>query len=201
MKRNTLIIVIWAIYSVGCTSLSTFQTAQVLEENKTTFGAAVSAFPHYDFEGDDEDGVGVDEAVLGGTIEGFYRTSISSTFDVGLKAYLIGGIVDAKYQFLDQETVDMAFDLGIGYQQISTDEESYRYIDFYPTLLVTFHLAEKFSLTFAPKVIARHVTGHAKRSNLAGGTMMLKIGPFMPEIGYYNIDGTRITSFGVGIMP
>jgi hypothetical protein len=64
---------------------------------------------------------------------------------------------------------------------------------------MTFKLSEKAGLTFAPKIIARFISGPSDNSTLVGGTMMLKFGPLMPEIGYYVSEEDNIATFGVGI--
>ncbi len=64
---------------------------------------------------------------------------------------------------------------------------------------MTFDLSKNVDLTFAPKIIARFISGSTENSTLVGGTMMLTFGPFMPEIGYYVSEGDNIATFGVGM--
>ena len=139
------------------------------------------------------------ETITGGTLEAFYRTSISSNFDFGMKAYFVGVVIDGKYQFHDGERFDMAADLGIGYNKFSSGDSDVTILDFYPTLLMTFDLSKNVDLTCAPKIIARFVSGPTETSTLLGGTMMLTFGPFMPEIGYYVSEDDNIATFGVGM--
>ncbi len=105
------------ILCAGCVSLSTFQTARVLQENESQFGVAASTNSNYTLLIEEDDEVS-NETITGGTLEAFYRTPISSNFDIGIKAYFVGAIIDGKYQFHDGERFDMAADLGIGYNQL-----------------------------------------------------------------------------------
>lgn len=197
--RTTLLFCLMAILSgLGCVSLSTFQTARVLPDTGTQFGAAASTVSSYTLllEEEGEDSF---ESVTGGTLEVFYRAAIADNFDVGIKAYFIGAIIDGKYQFHDTERLDMAADLGVGYNRFTVGENDVTILDLYPTLLMTFNLSEKVDLTFAPKIIARFISGPSDNSTLVGGTMMLKFGPIMPEFGYYVGDGDNVSTFGVGI--
>ncbi len=199
--RTTLLFCLMAILSgLGCVSLSTFQTARVLPDTGTQFGATASTVSSYTLllEEEGEDSF---ESVTGGTLEAFYRAAIADNFDVGIKAYFIGAIIDGKYQFHGSEQLDLAVDLGVGYNRITeTDgDNDVTILDLYPTLLMTFNLSEKVDLTFAPKIIARFISGPSDNSTLVGGTMMLKFGPIMPEFGYYVGDGDNVSTFGVGI--
>ena len=83
--------------------------------------------------------------------------------------------------------------------RFTVGENDVTILDLYPTLLMTFNLSEKVDLTFAPKIIARFISGPSDNSTLVGGTMMLKFGPIMPEFGYYVGDGDNVSTFGVGI--
>ena len=198
MHKTVLFFLVLVILCAGCVSLSTFQTARVLQENESQFGVAASTNSGYTLiiEEVGEDSI---ETITGGTLEAFYRTSISSNFDIGMKAYFVGAIIDGKYQFHDGERFDMAADFGIGYNQISIDDSDFTILDFYPTLLMTFDLSKDVDLTFAPKIIARFISGPTENSTLVGGTMMLRFGPLMPEIGYYVSEGDNIVKFGVGM--
>ena len=198
MHKTVLFLLVLVILCAGCVSLSTFQTARVLQENESQFGAAVSTNSNYTLL-IEEDGEVISESITGGTFEAFYRTSIGSNFDIGMKAYFVGFIIDGKYQFHDGEQFDMAADLGIGYNKFSSGDSDVTILDFYPTLLMTFDLSKNVDLTFAPKIIARFISGPTENSTLLGGTMMLTFGPFMPEIGYYVSEDDNIATFGVGM--
>lgn len=199
MGRIVLLFLVAALPYAGCVSLSTFQTARVLPENESQFVAAASTMSNYTLLIIGEDGEIVSETVTGGTFEALYRTAISRNFDIGVKAYFIGAIIDGKYQFHDTERFDLAVDLGIGYNKFTSGDADVTILDLYPTLLMTFKLSEKADVTFAPKIIARLISGPTDNSTLVGGTMMLKFGPLMPEIGYYVSEEDNIATFGVGI--
>lgn len=187
------------ILCTGCVSLSTFQTARVLQENESQFGAAASINSNYTLL-IEEDSEFINTRPLldfNGTFEAFYRTSINNNLDIGMKAYFVGVIIDGKYQLHDGERFAIAADLGIGYNRLSGGDSI---LDFYPTLLMTFDLSKNVDLTFAPKIIiARFISGPTESSTLLGGTMMLRFGPIMPEIGYYVSEGDNIVKFGVGL--
>ena len=172
--------------------------ALILQENESQFGAAASTNSNYTLLIEEDDEVS-SETITGGTLEAFYRTPISSNFDIGMKAYFVGFIIDGKYQFHDAEQFAMAADLGIGYNKFSSGDSDVTILDFYPTLLMTFDLSKNVDLTFAPKIIARVISGPTDNSILVGGTMMLRFGPIMPEIGYYVSERDNIVKFGVGI--
>ena len=195
MREAFLFFLVAILPSAGCVSLSTFQTARVLPDTGTQLGVAVSAASSYVHE----DLLTEDESVAGGALEAYYRTAIADHFDVGIKAYLLGTIIDGKYQFHDTERLDMAVDLGVGYSRFTVGENDVTILDLYPTLLMTFNLSEKVDLTFAPKIIARFISGPNDNLTLVGGTMMLKFGPIMPEFGYYVGDGDNVSTFGVGL--
>ena len=199
MKRAVLFFTLLSILYLNCVSMSTYQTAQVLEKKQSQFGAAAYTMSNYKLEIFDEDDELQSETVTGGTIEAFYRAPVCKNLDVGIKAYLVGTVIDGKYQFVNHDNFDMAVDLGIGYQQMSISDDDYTIFDIYPTLLLTFNLSTDVDVTLAPKIISRYVSGPTATSTFMGGTIMLRFGPVMPEFGYYVIDGQKITTFGVGI--
>ena len=200
MHKTVLFFLALVILCAGCVSLSTFQTARVLQENESQFGAAASINSNYTLLLIEEDSEFINTRPLldfNGTFEAFYRTSINNNFDIGMKAYFMGVIIDGKYQFHDGERFAIAADLGIGYNRFSGGDSI---LDFYPTLLMTFDLSKNVDLTFAPKIIiARFISGVTESSTLLGGTMMLTFGKFMPEIGYYVSEDDNIATFSVGM--
>jgi hypothetical protein len=105
MGRLGLLVLVAALPYAGCVSLSTFQTARVLSENESQFVAAASTMSNYALliEAEGENSI---ETGTGGTFEALYRTTISRNFDIGVKAYFIGAIIDGKYQFHDTERFD-----------------------------------------------------------------------------------------------
>ncbi len=199
MHKTVLFFLVLVILCAGCVSLSTFQTARVLPDTGTQFGAAASTMSSYTLVLEDEESDVSFESVTGGTLEAFYRAAVADNFDVGIKAYFIGAIIDGKYQFHGSERLDLAVDLGVGYNRFTDGDNDVTILDLYPTLLMTFNLSEKVDLTFAPKIIARFISGPSDNSTLVGGTMMLKFGPIMPEFGYYVGDGDNVSTFGVGL--
>ena len=200
MHKTVLFFLALVILCAGCLSLSTLQTARVLQENESQFGAAASINSNYTLLLIEEDSEFINTRPLldfNGTFEAFYRTSINNNLDIGMKAYFMGAIIDGKYQLHDGERFAIAADLGIGYNRFLGDDPI---LDFYPTLLMTFDLSKNVDLTFAPKIIiTRFISGVTESSTLLGGTMMLTFGKFMPEIGYYVSEDDNIATFSVGM--
>ena len=199
MNKKYIFVTVLALLFSGCVSMSTLQTARVLEENEKEFGFAAYTMTDYTLLIETEEDEDELTSITGGTIEAFTRTSIGKNFDMGVKAYFIGAIVDGKYQFYDGDRFAMALDLGIGYNRLTASDEKITILDLYPTLLMTYDISKNINVTFAPKMIARFISGPTETSTLTGGTMMLKFGRIMPEIGYYVNDTDNITTFGVGI--
>jgi hypothetical protein len=197
--RKALLLCLMAILSgAGCISLSTFQTARAVEQGETEFGVAAYSISDYTLRTWDDDG-DITESIIGGTMEASYRTGLGSNFDFGIKGYFIGAVIDGKYQFYDDERFDAAIDFGLGYQQLKDGDTEVTIVDLYPALLMTLGVSRHVDLTFTPKIIARFVSGPTEASTLVGGTIMLRVGPIMPEMGYYMLDGDHIKTFGVGI--
>lgn len=204
-----LLVLIMVIMLAGCTSFSSYQTAQVLDPDEDEFqfgvGLTVTSFELED------DGQELDyEEIAYYKTELLFRTAVTESFDFGAKFFLLGISVDGKYQFVDGDKLDMAVDLGFAYSGIEVDDEPVRFIDCQPALLMTYNFQENFSVTLAPKAVIRNVTrdGEEDTQTFVGGTLTLSFGGkkvrILPEIGYYKGEDrlgqdVSVTHGGVGI--
>lgn len=189
-----LLVLIIAVMLAGCTSFSSYQTAQVLDpdEDEMEFGIGMTV-TSFQLEGDAQE---LDyEEVSYYIAELIFRTAVSKRFDFGAKFYFslpVGLMLDGKYQFVDGEKVDMAADLGVSYCGYEVDDEGVRFFDIQPALLMTYNFTERFSVTLAPKAIIRNIN-HGDEGDdtqtFVGGTLTMSLGgkkmKIMPEIGYY----------------
>ena len=188
----------------GCASLTTFQTAQVLEEGKTDFGVAIA----YSNIVLDDSSLFFEETEYR-LPEIFYRRPLNNRFELGLKFYpfSIGG--DIKYQFIDGKAIDMAADFGIDYTGLEISVESNgeksesktRLINLYPTILLTYNITKKINITLAPKVIMQYLTTNNENSRnfMPGFTINMSLGPLMSEVGYYRSTREGITFYSAGL--
>ena len=200
MKNKTiLILLVLVILCGGCASLSTYQKAQVLEENATQFGFALTSTDLSLIDEDEDDPFFESFNLI--LPELFYRVSVNSKMDFGAKVFPLSVVLDGKYQFIDGEKFDMAADLGIGYNKFAIDDKDTGILDIYPTVLMTFNLSEKVGVTLAPKLITRFLSsgGSKETITIPGGTMALSLGPLMPEIGYYTSKNANYFTFGVAL--
>ena len=179
---NFTLLIIAAVLS-GCASLSTYQTAQVLEQGVSQKGVAVSAT-----KVESEGGLLDDVTMI--VPEFFYRAPLSEKFEYGVKLSPTSLIADGKYQFVDSGSWDVAADLGMGFFAYATEGEEAIFIDFLPAILVSFTLTEDTVFTIAQKGIIRYIAagGDQEISTLGGATLGLAIGKkirLMPEFGFF----------------
>ena len=209
-KFYLMLVFIIVVMLAGCSSFSSYQTAQVLDPDEDAFqigvGLTVTSFSL------EEDGQEIDyEEVAYSKLELLIRTAVTESFDFGAKFWTGGISVDGKYQFVDGEKLDMAADLGFSYSGIEVDDEGVTFIDFQPALLMTYNFDEKFSLTLAPKAVIRKVSrdNEEDTNTFLGGTLTLSLGGkkvrILPEIGYYKGEDrlgqeVSVTHGGVGIQ-
>lgn len=205
-----LVLISWTFF-IGCTSFSSYQTAQVLDPDEARFGVGLtftSISPEEGVETDYED-------ITYSIPEFLFRIGVSESFDFGGKVYasfpFMGVVLDGKYQFVDGDILDMAIDLGVSYTGVEVGDVKTNYLDFYPALLMTLNFSEKFSVTLAPKVLLRQVSSDIEddyTETIPGATLTLSIGKkvrVMPEIGFYKGEdrtGQEIEfmHYGLGIL-
>jgi hypothetical protein len=198
IKTGFLALVVFVLVA-GCASLSTYQKAQVLKEDESQFGIALTSTDAHLVNNEEEDPFF--ESVTYIVPEVYYRTSLGNKVDFGAKLFPLSAVIDGKYQFVEGEGFDMAADLGISYSKYSFDDKETTIFDIYPTILMTFNLSKKVDLTLAPKVITRFLSSDESRETVTmpGATLSLAIGPVMPEIGYYTSETVNFFTFGVAI--
>jgi len=172
---KAILIPLLTILASGCASLSTYQTAKTLEPGKKTIGFALSLSAINVDLG--EEAAGFDETITYPVPEIFFRVGIKENLDVGVKFYPFAGLVDIKYQFINQPTFDLAFDLGVSYTKLSGIDSEIKLIDFYPTALLTYNVTPSGNATLAPKIIIRRVSGGNEAPEIftmPGGTLALQ---------------------------
>lgn len=198
MIKTGLLFVVLVVLIAGCASLTTYQKAQVLKEDESQFGIALTS-TDASLVDDEEDPFF--ESITYIVPEVYYRTSVSSKVDFGAKIFPLSAVIDGKYQFVDGEKFDMAADLGISYSKYSFDDKETTIFDIYPIILMTCNLSKKVDLTLAPKVITRFLSSDDSRETLTmpGATLSLAIGPIMPEIGYFTSETVNFFTFGIAM--
>lgn len=189
------------IYSLicGCANLSNFQTAEVVEggSSRSTFGVTAAEITT---DVDPEDLIWEDTYYV---LEYGARFGLANRVDAGVKFYLnsyVTGIVgDLKFQFIDTKFLDTSIDLGLGVAGI----EQMTVYDLSSSLLLTFNISEKFSITLVPRVINRSMNsaGEEEWETLTGGTFTVAIGDkfkVLPEIGIMKAGGFEYIHYGIG---
>ncbi len=205
-----MFLILAVIFTAGCASLSTYQVAQTLAPGESTVGFSASQMAINVDLG--VDSAGFSEAEKYTVPEVSYRVGIEDNVDVGLKVYPIAGVVDIKYQFLNKPKFDVAVDFGVGYTSFNNSfggpARKITLVDLYPTLLLSYNIAPNISVTAAPKVIVRTVSGGAASTGtvmIRGGTLTFAFGAqakgfrVMPEVGFYTLEGLTFTNLGVGL--
>lgn len=209
MKRGCfLLVLLSAVLLGGCATYSNFQTAQVLDKSEKQFGLGFSFLDQKSEKG--QEVVYETEKVF--IPEFMFRSGVSERFDFGVKlytsAFVLGVVVDGKYQFLDGDAFDSAIDVGIGLAGLEYGDASF--LDFPVGLLMTFNFSDSVSITLVPKVIFRIVSVDTGSDTglVHGGTLTLAFGRktrIIPEIGYFEGDDilgqkASFLQYGVGIM-
>ncbi len=196
MFKTNLLFLVLVVLVAGCASLTTYQKAQVLKENESQFGIALTSTDASLVEEDP-----FFESVTYIVPEVFYRASVSSKVDFGAKIFPLSAVIDGKFQFIEGEKFDMAADLGLSYSKYSFDDKETTIFDIYPTILMTFNLSKKVDLTLAPKVITRFLSSDDSKETVTmpGATLSLAIGPIMPEIGYFTSETVNFFTFGIAM--
>lgn len=202
MRRYRFVLIAVAVVMTGCASLSTFQTAQVLEKGEKQMGFALSASQ---IDVGDSDDAAL-EAVTILVPEFFYRAPIGEKSEFGVKLTPTSLVADGKYQLVDSTPFDMAADLGLGFFAFAAEGEALVVVDIHPAIIASLNLSESVSLNLTPKFIVRYIAagGESETSYLNGGTIGLALGKntrFMPEVGFYRWENedSGFAYFGLGI--
>ena len=197
MKKSNLIFKIGMLSAItllisSCASLSTMQTARVVEKGEivTTIGGGT-----------------VKTDIPIGTLDTMNlkmplmeigaRYALGNNFDIGAKITLIGtAVVDGKYQFLGDNKSFLAgsIGLGLGYFSVKSGESKSEFYDIMVPTYFSVHPIKWVSIYTSPKYIMRinsfsngKTTGNGT-SHWYGGTVGLKLGNktgFLIEYSYF----------------
>ncbi len=210
MKKAFSVVFLAIVSFTGCSSLTTMQTANVIAPGETESGVALlqnRVLP------DGVQSVGADGNVSYYTMEFTYRRGVADKLDMGFKLYPLAAEIDAKYQFIKTGRFALSGNFGVAYTSLAQGSESNEktnFVDFYPTVLITYHVGQNFSLTVAPKTIFAYYSDSNMRglNVIPGVTLTAAIGggaagqgfKLMPELGYYSIvGGASFATLGLGM--
>lgn len=193
--------------NTGCVSLTTYQSAQTIPNNGSQFGIAASTTT---ISGTGLDKLGIDAAGSLPSFDIWYRKAFTDKLEVGGKFFPIGGMVDAKYQVVDQPKLDVAVDLGIAHTSFESGNYKSSITDLYPQVLVTYTVNDWLSATLTPKLVTRIASvddagsTSSDTSFIPGATVSLGIGKpggfqFIPEFGYFVSGDASFMSLGAGV--
>ena len=195
----TLAIASLSIFSVGCVSMSTLQTARTLAPDQTqqSFGG----------------GVYNSKISSGGTtvdtnlpyMEYAIRHGFAKDLDAGLKLTIIGAYQgDVKYQLLEANNFVMAIGAGLSYMEYKISsggqDTTVKYIDAVLPLYLSYDFTPSFALYFSPKYIHQTATGEKSGSEgLYGAGIGTKIGEkngvYLEAAVIKGKDDTSITQY------
>jgi hypothetical protein len=138
MLKKIVLFAIGAVFSavnVGCISMSSLQTAEVLPVGEGTIEAGAGFYTSPSINKAIEDAskesaststtqTGTEEESKGISIPYFefgYRRGLAEGFEMGIRYTLPGALtLDGKYSLLNREDIDVAIGLGVGYQTYET---------------------------------------------------------------------------------
>jgi len=138
MFKKIVLFAIGAIFSVmniGCISMSSLQTAEVLPVGEGTIEAGAGFYTSPSINKAIEDAskesaststtqTGTEEESKGISIPYFefgYRRGLAEGFEMGIRYTFPGALtLDGKYSLLNREDIDVAIGLGVGYQTFET---------------------------------------------------------------------------------
>lgn len=188
-----------ALFSVGCISMSTLQTARTLEPDQTqqSFGGGV-------YNSKTKSGTVELETNLP-YMEYSVRHGFFKDFDAGFKLTIIGAYqVDAKYQLLDKSGFVMSVGGGIAYMEYKvtsgSTETKVTYIDGIVPLYLSYDFTPGFAMYVSPKYILRSISGdNSGTENLYGAGVGTKIGQknglYLEAAVIKGKDNTSITQY------
>jgi hypothetical protein len=182
MKQKILNLFLIAIIGsqVACASMSSLQTAEVLEPGKTqqTFGGGYYA--------SEETSNNVSLSTKLPYLEYSYREGVTKDFDAGVKLTIIGAAaVDGKYRLYDGEKFDFAIGGALGYMSIKTGsgatETENTIIDLMVPVYASYRFSDQWAAYLTPRYVLRMNSrsgsdGGSSSGSLIGGAGGLKIG-------------------------
>jgi len=172
--------VVIAMYTTGCSSLSTMQTARVVDKDDilTTIGFS-SVKTEYPIGTIDTIKLNTPFAEISG------RYGLGNNFDIGAKLTIIGtATIDGKYQFLGDNISKVAGSCGLGFSYFSFESgnNKSRITDIMIPTYFSYHPAKWFSIYSSPKYILKinsytsDKTNGCSISHWYGGTVGIKLG-------------------------
>jgi len=173
---------------VRCASVSTLQTARVLEKDDSFHSVGLSFYSSDDFLGGDEISIPL--------LEYTYRRGVWDKIDLGLKLAIIGSaVVDAKYNLINGEKWALATGLGVGYlsfeSTVGSTTQTSTILDFFVPLYLSYDFSKTTTVYSAAKYMLRTISGDgiSGDGSLLSSTLGLKLGD---QSGVF-FEGTLMT--------
>ena len=179
MKRYFVGYVAMLLVLANCASLSTMQTARVLEKGESEHALGLGFYNSDDFLGGDDISIPV--------LEYQYRRGIWNNFDAGIKLTNLGSLVlDGKYNLVNGQKWALATGLGLGYldfeSTVGNVTAKSTIIDVMLPLYLSYDVGVMTSFYGAAKYVLRSIstsggtiTGGGDGS-LISGSLGLKVG-------------------------
>lgn len=167
--KKILFFIITPFLLCQCASVSTLQTARVLEKGDSVHSIGLAMYNSDDFLGGDD--------ISSPILEYSYRRGMWDKIDIGLKLAVIGtAVVDLKYNLLNGEKFALATGLGLGYlsfeSEVGTVKQSSTVIDLILPLYASYDVAEMTTLYAAAKYFYRSVSADGNVQANGDGSMV-----------------------------
>ncbi len=160
---------------VRCASVSTLQTARVLDKDDSFHSVGLSFYSSDDFLGGDDISIPL--------LEYTYRRGVWDKIDMGLKLAIIGtAVVDAKYNLINSENWALATGLGLGYlsfeSTVGGTTETSTILDFFVPVYLSYDFSKTMTVYSAAKYMLRTISGDgiSGDGSLLSSTLGLKLG-------------------------
>ncbi|MEM7646887.1 MAG: hypothetical protein AAF203_08265 [Pseudomonadota bacterium] len=175
MKR-LLVLIATPFLLCHCASISTLQTARVLEKGESQHNVGVGFYTSDDFLGGED--------LTFPMLEYSYRMGVWDKIDAGLKISLIGtAVLDAKYNLVNGENFALATGLGLGYLSIDSGPEDAEMtttiIDVILPLYASYDISKMFGFYSAGKFLFRSVSADGEvegDGSMLSATLGIKYG-------------------------
>ncbi len=174
--KHIILLLISTFLLANCASVSTLQTARVLEKGDSFHSLGMGLYSSDDFIGGDDISLPL--------IEYTYRRGVWDKIDLGLKITLIGSaVVDAKYNLINGEKFALATGLGIGYMSFESESGGVTaestIFDFMVSLYASYDVGKMSSLYSSVKYMLRTISSDIATNNdgsLLSGSLGVKVG-------------------------
>lgn len=139
-----------------CASVSTLQTARVLDEGDAYHSVGMAFYSSDDFLGG--------EKISLPLLEYSYRRGVWKDIDVGFKLALIGSAsVDAKYRLIDGEQWALSTGIGLGYLSFESSfgdvKQQSTLVDIILPLYLSYDVSKMATVYSAAKLMYRSISG------------------------------------------